>query len=78
MIFRSLSRERRGTFAFSFVISWGKQFPLKRIWLYSQHQGVDGMHKLVNILKALVNRRVTQVSHLINPRSFFKHFRANH
>src|SRR5438034_2420469 len=39
-----------------------KQFPLKRIWFYSASQRVDGIHELVDVVEALVNRRVTQVS----------------
>src|SRR4029077_7306105 len=50
---------------------------LKRIWFYSASQRVDGIHELIDVLKALVNRRVTQVSDLINPAQLFKHSRAD-
>src|ERR1043166_3812329 len=54
-----------------------KQFPLQHIWFYSASQCVDGIHELVDVLKALVNRRVTQVRDLINLAQFFEHFRAD-
>jgi hypothetical protein len=54
-----------------------KQFPLKRIWFYSASQRVDRIHELVDVLKALVNRRVTQVSDFIDPAQFLEHSRAD-
>ena len=39
---------------------------------------MDGIHELVDVVEALVNRRVTQVSDLINPAQLFKHSRADH
>ena len=39
---------------------------------------MDCIHKLVDVLEALVNRRVTQVSNLINLAQLFQHSRADH
>src|SRR6266404_8250961 len=55
-----------------------KQFPLKRIWFYSASQRVNGIHELIDIVEALVNRRVTQVSDLIDLAQLFKHSHADH
>jgi hypothetical protein len=44
-----------------------KQFPLKRIGFYSAAKCMNGIHKLIDILKALVHGGVTQICHLIDP-----------
>src|ERR1051326_1039833 len=56
----------------------GKQLPLERIWFYSAPQSMNGIDKLIDILEALVNRRVTQISDFINLAQFVEHFRADH
>jgi hypothetical protein len=38
---------------------------------------VDGIYELVDVLEALVNRRVTQISDLIDLAQLFKHSGAN-
>ena len=50
-----------------------KQFPLKRIRLYSATKRVDGIYKLIDILKSLVHRGVTQIRHFIDAAQFFEH-----
>ena len=40
-------------------------------------QRVDGIHEFVDILKTLVNRRVTQVSDLIDLAQFLEHSSAD-
>jgi hypothetical protein len=38
---------------------------------------MNGIHKLVDILKSLVHRGITQIRHLIDRAQFFQHFCAN-
>jgi len=38
---------------------------------------MNGIDKLIDVLEALVNRRVTQISDLINLAQFVEHLRAN-
>jgi hypothetical protein len=38
---------------------------------------MNGIHKLINVLKSLVHRRVTQIRHFINLTQFFEHFVSN-
>ena len=38
---------------------------------------MNGIHKLINILKSLVHRRVTQIRYFINLTQFFEHFGSN-
>ena len=38
---------------------------------------MDGIHKLINILKPLINRGVTQIGDLIDLAQFFEHLRAD-
>src|SRR6266480_5587179 len=54
-----------------------KQFPLERIGFYPAAKRMNGIHKLVNILKSLVHRGVTQVRHFVDRAQFFEHFSAN-
>jgi hypothetical protein len=38
---------------------------------------MNGIHKLIDILKSLVHRRVTQIRYFINLAQFFEHFGSN-
>jgi len=39
---------------------------------------MNGIYKLIDILKALINRGVTQIGHFIDRPKFFEHFRADY
>src|SRR6266705_2177499 len=52
-----------------------KQFPLKGIWFYSAAKRMNGINKLIDILKSLVHRGVTQIRHFIDPTQFLENFR---
>jgi len=54
-----------------------EQFPLKRIRFDSAAKSVNGIDKLIDILKTLMHRSVTQVRDLIDPAQFLEHFSAN-
>src|SRR6476659_6210328 len=55
----------------------GKKFALLRVRLYASAQCVDGIGKLIDILKTLVHRGVTQLSHLIDAAQLLQHLPAN-
>src|SRR5438445_13043124 len=55
-----------------------KQLPLERIRPYSAAKSVNGIYKLIDILKSLVHRGVTQIRHLIEPAQFFEHLGSDH
>src|SRR5436309_14023370 len=55
-----------------------KQLPLERIWPYSAANGVNGIYKLIDILKSLVHRSVTQIRHLIETAQSFEHLGSDH
>jgi hypothetical protein len=62
------------------MIGWfrrRKQFPLQRIGFHSATELMDGVNELVDTLKTLMNRGITQVGDFIDAAQFLHHLGSN-
>src|SRR2546423_3030729 len=70
-------RARRGRMHFRRSHLRRKQFPLERVRFNSPAERLDRVDKFIHFIEALMDRRVTQIRHLIDLAQFLQHLRPD-